>query len=102
MELLNNLVNSGEQPRGHLDAECPGGLEVDDQFELGGSLHRQVGWLLALEDAVDVAGRSTILVDEIRPIRDQTARDNELACVVDRRQLSAGCQLNDQTAMNAA
>ena len=32
-----------------------GGLEVDDQVELGRRLHRQVGGLLALEDAIDVA-----------------------------------------------
>jgi hypothetical protein len=34
-------------------------LEVDDQLELGRLLHRQVGWLLAFEDAVYVAGGET-------------------------------------------
>src|SRR5712671_556546 len=37
----------------------------------GRRLHRQVGWLLALEDAVDVAGGAVELVDPIRPISDQ-------------------------------
>ena len=32
-------------------------LRLIDQLELGRRLHRQVGRLLALEDAVDVAGR---------------------------------------------
>ena len=31
------------------------GLEVDHQFEFGRALHWQVGGLLALEDAIDIA-----------------------------------------------
>jgi hypothetical protein len=30
-------------------------------------LHRKVGWLLAVEDAIDVARRAPVLVDEIGP-----------------------------------
>ena len=48
---------------GTVEAERLGGLEVDHQFVLGRRLHRQVGWLLALEDAVDVAGRASELVE---------------------------------------
>ena len=55
---------------GTVDAERLGGLEVDDKLVLGRRLHRQVGGLLALEDAVDIAGRAPVLVDEIRPIAD--------------------------------
>jgi hypothetical protein len=33
-------------------------------------LHRQVGWLLALQDAIDITSRAPVLVDEIRPIGD--------------------------------
>jgi hypothetical protein len=33
------------------DAERLGGLEVQEQFNFGGLLHRQVGRILALEDA---------------------------------------------------
>ena len=49
---------------GTVEAERLGGLEVDHQLVFGRRLHRQIGWLLALEDAVDVAGRVPILVDE--------------------------------------
>ena len=62
---------------GTVEAERLGGLEVDDQLELGRRLHRQVGRLLALEDAVDVAGRAPVLVDKIRPIGDQAAGGDE-------------------------
>jgi hypothetical protein len=37
-----------------LEAERLGGLEVNDPLVLGRRLHRQVGWSLALEDAIDV------------------------------------------------
>ena len=37
-------------------------LRLIDQLVLGRRLHRQVGRLLALEDAVDVAGRAPVLV----------------------------------------
>ena len=35
-------------------AERLGGLEVDDQLELGRRLHRQIAWLLALQDTIDI------------------------------------------------
>jgi hypothetical protein len=31
-----------------------GGLEVEDQFDLGELLHRQIGGVLALENATDI------------------------------------------------
>ena len=49
--------------RRHGEAERLGGLEVDHQLVLGRRLHRQIGRLLALEDAIDVAGRAPVLVD---------------------------------------
>ena len=39
---------------GTVEAERLGGPEVDHQFVLGRRLHRQIGRLLALEDAVDI------------------------------------------------
>jgi hypothetical protein len=39
---------------GDTEAECFGSREIYDQFHLGDLLHRQVGGLLALEDAADV------------------------------------------------
>ena len=53
----------GRARRRHVEAERLGGLEVDHQLVLGRRLHRQVGRLLALEDAIDVAGRVPVLVE---------------------------------------
>src|SRR5262245_4118249 len=75
--LLDHLVGAGEQSRGHFDAERLGGFQIDDQFVLGGRLHWQVGWLFALKDAIDVAGREPEVLHSIRSVGDQAAAGDE-------------------------
>ena len=74
-----------------VEAERLGGLEVDHQFVLDRRLHRQVGGLLAFEDAIDVAGRAPKLVDQVRPIGDQAA-GGDVVAGVDRGQMMPGHQ----------
>src|SRR5438105_7872033 len=45
---FDHLVGAHEHCRGYGDAECLGGLEIDDQLHFGGLLHRQITRLLAL------------------------------------------------------
>src|SRR6476469_1329749 len=65
----------------------------------GRRLHRQVGRLLALEDAIDVACRTAVLISCVRPIGDQTAGNDEETFPVDRRQLAPSRKRDDQIAV---
>src|SRR5262249_62156208 len=54
-QLFDHLVGNGEQRLRNCQTERLCGLEIDNELILGRRLHRHVGWLLALEDAIDIA-----------------------------------------------
>src|SRR5262245_5021476 len=62
---FDHLVGAGEHDRRDFQAKRLRGLEVDYQLELGWILHREIGRLLALEDAIDVTSGAAVLVHEI-------------------------------------
>jgi hypothetical protein len=64
---FDHLVGAGEQRWRHVEAESLGGLEIDHQFEFGRQLDRQIGRYLAFEDAINVTGRATVLVERATP-----------------------------------
>jgi hypothetical protein len=56
------------------EAEGLGGLEVDNQFELGGELNRQLAHLCAAQNAIDIRGGARIQIEDCRgSIGDQSA-----------------------------
>ena len=52
--LFDHLVGAAEQREWHREPKRLGGLQVEDQFDLGELLHRQRGGILALENATDI------------------------------------------------
>ena len=68
---LDHLVSCRKQRLWHGEAERLRRLEVDRKHIFHRRLHRQVGRLLALEDAIDVTSCPTVLVDAVRRIGEQ-------------------------------
>src|SRR6476660_2989770 len=66
---FDHLVGSGKQRRRHVESECPGGLQVDDEFVLSRCLHGEVGGLLTSKDAVNVLRCAVKQVIKFDPIR---------------------------------
>src|SRR6476661_8258013 len=65
---LDDLIRPLQERRRDRQAEGLGGLEVDDQLELGRLLYREVSRLRALEDLVDVQGNLPEHVIKIRAV----------------------------------
>src|SRR5215510_5492167 len=94
------MVRTGKQSLRHFNPQRLGCLKIDSQFVLCWRLYWKIGGLFTFKDAIDVACRAAVLVEEIRPIGDQATLGDEVAFVIDRRQLVVGREADDQRAMN--
>src|SRR5215813_11099740 len=81
---FNHLSGANEQSGWHSQAERVGGLQVDDQFDFGNLLDRQVGGLLALEDTVGVDASRMECIRNAASVAYQAASRGELAKMVGR------------------
>src|SRR5438445_623232 len=71
LRLLDHVVRPQQKRRRDPEAERPGGLEVDDEFERGGLLDGQVGRPCPLEDLVRQTGGATIHLGVVHSVGDQ-------------------------------
>ena len=53
-QLFDDLIGMDEYCRRDRETDRLGSHEIDDQFDLGGELDREVGRLFSFEDAADV------------------------------------------------
>jgi len=76
-QLLDHFIGGGEQRLRHGQAKYLCGFKVDHRLVLVRHLHRQVSRFLALENAIDVAGRFPVQGGEIGSIGSQAAGGDE-------------------------
>jgi hypothetical protein len=72
--IFNYLVGRGEDQRRDSEAERPGGLEVDDEFECGRLLNRKISMLSSLQGAVDIASGAAKDLEDAGAVGDEQAR----------------------------
>src|SRR5438874_472558 len=78
-QLFDHLVDAAEQCNRQRDTERPDDLHVDDKLNAPGLLDRQVGGLLALQNAARVAAGKVELIHNVSAIADQTACEGKAA-----------------------
>src|SRR5262245_6611150 len=75
---LDHLVGAGEQRWRNIEAEGSCCLEVDDELELGGLNHRQIGRFDALENLTGHNADLTKHIENIGSIAHEPARFDHL------------------------
>src|SRR6476646_5931086 len=100
LRLLDHLVSRGKQRLRNGQAERLCGLEIDNQLVLGRRLHRHIGWLLALEDAIDIPDGLPDCIVRIRSVRDQATAYSVIAIRINRRQFVASGKTDYEPAVS--
>src|SRR5260370_14632066 len=97
---FDHLVGAAEQCGQHGEAECLRCLEIDDQFEFGRLLDRQVGRSGTLEDAIKIRGRAKVKISQINSVGNEAPGRNEQTERIDCGQPVLGRQCDNQITMS--
>src|SRR5262249_49906797 len=82
---FDHLVGASEDRGRDRQAECLGGLEIDDQLECGPLLDWQIRGMGTFENLAGVNARLASGASEARPIGNQAADRRDFTPWVDRR-----------------
>ena len=88
--LFDHLVGGAEHRLRYGEVKRFRGFEVDGEFNFRGLLHRQVGWLLAVEDSTSIHADEAIGVGKVRSVAHQPTGRGKLTQGMDRRHIKAG------------
>src|SRR5262245_26093931 len=87
--LFDHLVGGGQQRGRNGEAERLCSLEIDNEFVLGRRLHRHVGWLLTLQDAIDISSSSLDRLPRIGTVTNEATIYGVISIRVNRRKFVA-------------
>src|SRR5215813_2231582 len=90
--LLDHLVGAAEQQRGHVEADCLCGTDVDHQLEPGRLYNRQVGGLGAHQNSACVVADLEVCIAKVCTVGQESAGCGELTTIVNRRNRVACCK----------
>src|SRR4029079_11141579 len=77
--LFDQLVGTSRQWKWDSNAERPGGLQVNDQFNFANLLDREVGGLVTLENPFGIDAGQAVSVGNVRSVTHQTSGRSKLA-----------------------
>src|SRR5262245_42890010 len=81
---LDHLVDAANQRQRDGEAERLGGLHVDDEFDFGRLLDRQLGGLLAFENSACIDAERAVRIQNGAAVSHEAASAYKLAKLVDR------------------
>src|SRR5262245_7426289 len=87
---LDHLVGQCQQLIGDFEAERLRGPEIDHEVKLRGLLYRQIGRLLAFENAAGIGTSQPVRIGYARSVTHQAAGRDELAQDIDRGNSMSG------------
>ena len=96
--LFDHLVGQQLKRVRHGEAERGGGLEINDEFVFERELNGQIARICASQNLVNIGRSRSRLLQLIDTIRDQTAALGIEAKRIDRRQIEAGRQTDNEIA----
>jgi hypothetical protein len=66
--LLDHFVGLAEEHSWNFKTKATSRLQIDHELELGRSEHREIGWLLPLENSSNVQADLAICIRKARPV----------------------------------
>src|SRR6516164_9712686 len=90
--LFDHLVGASTYRLRNGEAQCFGSLEIDYKLILCGRLYGKIGWLRALENAIDIDGGARRNFRRIRSVRGKASARGVIAQPVNARHAIPDCQ----------